>query len=448
MSDMKSCTETARRWPDAFGDVSPEDEEDFLAHAEGCAYHAAILHAAEAKIVPYLRGARALSGDGRLLLGEERERVAAQKKREAALWRAAAAKRERPFVRIALYNAGHLIASCGNFRNLIRQVATHRLELEAGIEIWGVVVKDGTLFKAQIGFYGLEELPHKGEETYPLENGYTVGLKVEEAEEELLKVELRCVENDVLERERAEAQEQAREKAQAAAATGGAAPAGGEVAPAGRPRATRAAKEAPHRDAKLWQGRPAPWQQVSRYAPAYLLPVFVIVAVIGVSLAAADGYSTANANTQTHMVEKELKPRRAEGHRGGGGTAEKSGGSSQVTKMEKKGTTSKTQTTAFTPPPPPVPSASPTISLETQEQKNAMGTAVKAYLTSGEMRLRRVNPKARQGSGGDGSSEQGTTPDAGGSGGGRPSVLPDFEAQRCRLEHPRGERVPPGHDCD
>ena len=284
MSDMNICTETAGRWPDKFGDVSPDEHDDFLAHAEDCVYHAAMLHADEEEVLPYFRAARALSGDGRLLTGDERRRVAARKKREAALWRAAAARKERPFVRIALCNAGTEFSSCGNFGNLIKQYATHRLEPEAGIEIWSVIASDGTTVKAQVGFYELEGELQKGEEFFPLANGYMVGLNVEQAEGELLSVKLRCVESEVLVRELAEEVKRSR----AAAAAGDAsAPAGAEASPGRWPPATRAYAEPTPRRPRFWQSLPPAWQSAMQVALGVVLVAAVCVAT-GMESAAAE----------------------------------------------------------------------------------------------------------------------------------------------------------------
>ena len=68
---MRNCNESTERWPNALIDVSPNEFEEFLDHAESCPYHSAMLREEEEECQSIFRLARGLDSEGRILEGEE-----------------------------------------------------------------------------------------------------------------------------------------------------------------------------------------------------------------------------------------------------------------------------------------------------------------------------------------------------------------------------------------
>lgn len=225
---MNKCTETTRRWPDRLADISPDEFDDFRAHADACPHHARTLDAAEEELFADARAALQLGGGKFLPLGDELRQLAAENRRTLERWREVAGKKELPFTHLALYNAGNLFASSGSFFKLNNHDAEHKLDPEAGIQIWGVVDNDDVRVEARIATYELAGVRHTGEKTYPLANGFTVALNVTRIREETFRVELRCVETESLGRQGAEKRTSARAPA-----------AGGDATPGGAGTVTR-----------------------------------------------------------------------------------------------------------------------------------------------------------------------------------------------------------------
>ncbi len=221
---MNECTERARIWPDEPADVSPDELDAFLAHARAdvCPFHAEKLRAEEEELRSMFRLARGLDSHGRILRGRELKNTIAEHRRRQARWKEAARIMTLPFKRIYLSNCGEDIAGSGKFYDFRRYEGDHSLEPEAGLQVWGVLSDERGIEKVLLGFYPLAGVEHTGEETFiPLVNGYTVGLKVLQLDERLFNIEFRCVENEVLEKERTEVQEQSKKKGAAAGATAG-----------------------------------------------------------------------------------------------------------------------------------------------------------------------------------------------------------------------------------
>jgi hypothetical protein len=200
---MNKCKED---WPDAPSDVSPDAFEAFLAHVAGCPFHEKALDADEEEIRSKVRLARGIDPLGRILVGSELKRALKTHNRNHALWKEMAKEKKRPFRRIYLSNRGELVAGSGKFFICRKYEGKHRLDAKAGLQIWGVIDEGRSIPDVLLGFFGLLGVEHNGEEQFlQLENDYTVGLRVEQVSQEEFNIVFRCVENEVLERERAEA---------------------------------------------------------------------------------------------------------------------------------------------------------------------------------------------------------------------------------------------------
>lgn len=200
---MNKCTEG---WPNAPGDVSPDAYEAFLAHVARCPFHQKALDAEEEKIRSKIRLARGLDPHGRILRGRDLQRTVATYDRNHALWRQAAKETPRPFKRIYLSNHGEDIAGSGKFWDFRKYEGYHHLDPEAGLQIWGVLGEGKSIPNVMLASCPLKGVEHTGKEKFwRLENGYTVGLRVEQLSEREFNIGFRCVENEVLERERTEA---------------------------------------------------------------------------------------------------------------------------------------------------------------------------------------------------------------------------------------------------
>lgn len=201
---MNECTESTGPWPDEPADVSPDEQDAFLAHVKVCHFHAEKLRAEEEELRSMFRLARGLDSHGRILRGRELNKKIEEHEQRHALWSDAAQRKELPFKRIYLSNCGEVIASSGKFYDFRRYEGDHPLDPQAGLQIWGVIADDGRFEEVLLGFYPLAGVHHTGEEkVLPLENGFSVGLIVEQLAERIFNVQFRCVENEVLEKERA-----------------------------------------------------------------------------------------------------------------------------------------------------------------------------------------------------------------------------------------------------
>ena len=200
---MNKCTEG---WPNAPSDVSPDAVDAFLAHVAGCLFHQKALDAEEEKIRSKFRLARGLDPQGRILVGSELNRAVKAHDRNHAAWKQIAKEMNRPFKRIYLSNRGDLVAGSGKFFIFRKYEGNHRLEPEAGLQLWGVIAEGRSIPDVLLGFYPLAGVRHTGQEQFlPLENRYTVGLRIEQLSDDEFNIGFRCVENDILERERIQA---------------------------------------------------------------------------------------------------------------------------------------------------------------------------------------------------------------------------------------------------
>ena len=197
---MNKCTQG---WPNAPSDVSPDAVDAFLAHVAGCPFHQKALDAEEEKIRSKFRLARGLDAHGRILVGKELDRAVKAHDQNHAAWKRIAKEMNRPFKRIYLSNRGDLVAGSGKFFIFRKYEGNHRLDPEAGLQLWGVIAEGKSIPDVFLGFYPLAGVRHTGnEQLLPLENGYIVGLQVEQLSEDEFNIVFRCVENEIVERER------------------------------------------------------------------------------------------------------------------------------------------------------------------------------------------------------------------------------------------------------
>ncbi|HET9713195.1 MAG TPA: hypothetical protein VFP64_14975 [Pyrinomonadaceae bacterium] len=200
---MNKCTEG---WPNAPSDVSPDAVEAFLAHVARCPLHQKAQDAEEEKIHSRFRLARGLDPHGRILRGSELDRAVKAHDRNHAAWKQIAKEMNRPFKRIYLSNRGDLVAGSGKFFIFRKYEGNHRLEPEAGLQLWGVIAEGKSIPDVQLGFYPLAGVRHTGQEQFlPFANDYTVGLRVEQLSDDEFNIGFRCIGNEILERERATA---------------------------------------------------------------------------------------------------------------------------------------------------------------------------------------------------------------------------------------------------
>lgn len=298
MADMNRCTSTTRRWPDAPVDVHPDEEEEFLAHAEDCPYHAAALEAEGEQLISSLRKDYRLArmfGRGRILEGEELKSAAADRRAQLERWYEAAAKGELPFSHIALINNGAEKARYSNLYNLNIHDGVHQLDPDAGIEIWGVVASNGLKVEAWLASYDFAAAPPGKEEVFDLKNGYTVALKVKQEDEERFRIKFKFVETEELKRVK-----QGESKPEARAATAG----GGGASAGLRPLAKRASPE--RRAPRPWGGLrlPLTCHQVGQWACCVLL-----IATLGIRAGVQPGRNSSEAGR--NGVPRPEKPNRA-----------------------------------------------------------------------------------------------------------------------------------------
>jgi len=199
---MNKCTEG---WPNAPSDVSPDAFDAFLAHVAGCPFHEKALDEEEENIRSKFRLARGLDTHGRILAGPDLKRALKTHDHNHEFWKQVAKERKRPFKRIDLSNRGDLIAGSGKFFICRKYEGNHRLDPEAGLQLWGVIDEGKSIPDVLLGSYPLYGVRHTGEEQFlPLDNGFTAALRVEQLSEREFNIGFRCVENEVLERERIE----------------------------------------------------------------------------------------------------------------------------------------------------------------------------------------------------------------------------------------------------
>jgi len=141
------------------------------------------------------RLARGLDRQGRLLRGKMLTRAIEENERRWASWK----RESQPclFNQIALYNGSRQIASCGNFLDFSRHESINQLDAEAGLQIRGINRSEEE--DVLLGAYALAGVRHNGEEQFlPLPNGYTVGLRVVQLDEERFALGFRCVDSESL----------------------------------------------------------------------------------------------------------------------------------------------------------------------------------------------------------------------------------------------------------
>lgn len=206
MTGMKTCTEKTRQWPDSSDDASPDELDEFLDHAEVCPYHAEILRLEqkeeEEKLRSVFRRVIGLNGHGRIPLGGELQAALADHKRRMKIWKESVFWKGFPFCKIALYNGGKEIASCGNFFDYSEHRSMNELDPTPGLQIRGISIGEDE--EVLLGFYALAGVRHEGKElTLQLDNGFTVSLWVKKLSEREFDIRFRCVETITLETERA-----------------------------------------------------------------------------------------------------------------------------------------------------------------------------------------------------------------------------------------------------
>jgi hypothetical protein len=200
---MNKCTETTEGWPDAPDDVSPGAYDAFLTHVTRCPFHANALHAQAENLRSTFRRARGLNAQGRILKGRELRHKLAEQDRLHGLWKEVIQESIPPFRRIYIGNRGEDIVGSGKFFDFRNYEGDHRLDPAAGLQILGVVGEAKPPFEVLLGWYPLEGVKHTGEEQFlPLDNGYTVGLRVRQHSDRNFYIGFRCVETEILEQER------------------------------------------------------------------------------------------------------------------------------------------------------------------------------------------------------------------------------------------------------
>jgi hypothetical protein len=204
LSDFKvmTCTDESRRWPRSSSEVPAVLIDEYLDHAEECAYHAQLMlleqRQMEQELRMKIRLARGLDRQGCLLKGTMLVQAIAENESRLANWNKES-DANFPFNQIALYNGGRLIASCGNFFDFSRHESINELDSQAGLQIRGINRSDeGDVL---LGSYALAGVRHDGEEQMlPLKNGYTVGLRVIRLDDKTFTVGFRCVDSASMEK--------------------------------------------------------------------------------------------------------------------------------------------------------------------------------------------------------------------------------------------------------
>src|SRR5258705_5720713 len=105
METMKRCTSHSEKWPDSIDQVAPEKLDDYLVHAEACAYHEQSLLAEDEGLRSMFKLARGLDPEARILFDTELEDAVGEHRRRRARWAEEVSKKQMPFTRLALRNA-------------------------------------------------------------------------------------------------------------------------------------------------------------------------------------------------------------------------------------------------------------------------------------------------------------------------------------------------------
>lgn len=202
MIESLTCTDKKKRWPRSSAEVSVDLVDEYMDHAEECAYHAELMLLEQKEMEEELRltfrQARGLDSKGHLLRGTKLVAAIAEHERCLANWKKEEVGTNFLFKHIGLYNGGREIASCGRFFDFGRHESVNELDPQAGLQIRGInSIEDENVL---LGFYPLAEVCHDGEERQlPLDNGYTVGLRVVQLNEKTFAVHFRCVETETME---------------------------------------------------------------------------------------------------------------------------------------------------------------------------------------------------------------------------------------------------------
>src|ERR1700674_3521957 len=101
---MNHCTDKTQRWPDMLADVSPDNIESFINHAQDCVFHARVLRAEEDKALSGFSLARGFEGHGRILEGAALKDAIDELLHHKATTSEAEHEGEFPFKRICLTN--------------------------------------------------------------------------------------------------------------------------------------------------------------------------------------------------------------------------------------------------------------------------------------------------------------------------------------------------------
>ena len=202
MIESMTCADEEKRWPMFSSEVSVDLIDEYMDHVEQCVYHAELMLLEEKEMEQQLRltfrQARGLDSEGRLLRGSKLAAAIADHERRLANWKKEEEETNFLFKHIGLYNGGREIASCGRFFDFSRHESVNELDPQAGLQIRGInSVEDQDVL---LGFYALAGVRHEGQEQLlPLDNGYTVGLRVVPLNPRTFEVNFRCVETGMME---------------------------------------------------------------------------------------------------------------------------------------------------------------------------------------------------------------------------------------------------------
>lgn len=195
---MEHCTEKTEHWPNAVAKVSPGKWEQFLFHADNCAFHARLLQAEEDKARAGFLLGKMFEGHGRVLEDPALSETIKELNRRTELMNQVAREREFPYIYISLTNCGELITSSGkllDFESIhVSKRELSRRDVRAGLQIWGVISEKPDE-KVLIGGYPLAGVRHSGEEKLlPINDNFSVGLRVYQLGNRSFRFFFRCVE--------------------------------------------------------------------------------------------------------------------------------------------------------------------------------------------------------------------------------------------------------------
>ena len=201
--EIMTCIDESHGWPSSSAEVPIDLIDEYMDHAEECAYHAELMLLEEEEMEMELqlmfRLARGLDSHGRLLRGTVLVEAIAENERRLASWKKGSEATNSPFNHIALYNGVREIVSCGSFFDFSRHESINELDPQAGLQIRGINSREEK--DVLLGSYALAGVRHEGEEqVLPLQNGYTVGLRVIRLDEKTFAVGFRCVDSATMEK--------------------------------------------------------------------------------------------------------------------------------------------------------------------------------------------------------------------------------------------------------